>query len=161
VEATAIVFSVDEVEGSILSVAPNDAGATSSSLRWLRSVPVVPYGGVKRIRFEDFKGGSCPILSPEPRARLNEARPTNVELTRLYNPNPMAQVDGSSKHGHPMFRFSIRPDAVRDSCAHRRRRRGSKNPRGQRFRGDSTHVGLVRKPYLNHRNKRMVRVWRR
>ena len=33
-----------------------------------------PYGVVKRIRFEDFKGRSCPNLSPELRARLNEVK---------------------------------------------------------------------------------------
>jgi len=32
-----------------------------------------PYGGATRIRFEGFRDGSCPNLSPEPRARLNEA----------------------------------------------------------------------------------------
>ncbi len=31
-----------------------------------------PYGGVKRIRFEDSRSGSCPILSPAPRTRLNK-----------------------------------------------------------------------------------------
>lgn len=35
-----------------------------------------PYGGVKRIRFEDFRGRSCPNLSPELRARLNEVSHT-------------------------------------------------------------------------------------
>jgi hypothetical protein len=94
VEATAAVFSFDNMEGSILLVAPNDAGATPSSLRWLRSVPVVPYGGVKRIRFEDFKGGSCPILSPEPRARLNEAVATNAQFAQRFNRNLRTQIDG-------------------------------------------------------------------
>ena len=35
-----------------------------------------PYGGVKRIRFEDFRGRACPNLSPELRARLNEVSHT-------------------------------------------------------------------------------------
>jgi hypothetical protein len=31
-----------------------------------------PYGVVKRIRFEGFEDGTCPLLSPAPQALLNE-----------------------------------------------------------------------------------------
>jgi len=42
-----------------------------SSTRF-RGRPGFPYGVVKRIRFEEFGGGSRPRLSPAPRALLNE-----------------------------------------------------------------------------------------
>jgi hypothetical protein len=31
-----------------------------------------PFDGANRIRFEDFRDGSCPHLSPTPRVRLNK-----------------------------------------------------------------------------------------
>ena len=31
-----------------------------------------PFGGANRIRFEGYRDGSCPNLSPTPRVRLNK-----------------------------------------------------------------------------------------
>jgi hypothetical protein len=45
-----------------------------------------PYGGVKRIRFEDFRSGSCFNLSPEPRTRLNEVKDTKDAIARIFQP---------------------------------------------------------------------------
>lgn len=41
-----------------------------------------PYGVVRRIRFEGFEDGTCPLLSPAPQALLNE-----VDLKQTGNPN--------------------------------------------------------------------------
>ena len=45
-----------------------------------------PYGGATRIRFEGFRNGSCPNLSPEPRARLNEVRTNRTQRGVIFNP---------------------------------------------------------------------------
>ena len=44
-----------------------------------------PYGGVKRIRFEDFRGRACPNLSPELRARLNEVGIPRMRIGWFFN----------------------------------------------------------------------------
>jgi hypothetical protein len=53
-----------------------------------------PFDGANRIRFEDFRDGSCPHLSPTPRVRLNKLSPQNVPARGGFNPifYPAAQV---------------------------------------------------------------------
>ena len=79
------------VEG-MRSVFPRP-GATLGLLPPLRcSEACFPYGGTRRIRFEGFSDSSCPDLSLEPQARLNEAAQSKTRIGMVFN----TKIDGQT-----------------------------------------------------------------
>ena len=64
--------SEEDMKRSVESGVPARRQGNSSSVAAAASGSCFPYGVLKRIRFEGFEDGTCPLLSPAPQALLNE-----------------------------------------------------------------------------------------